>query len=208
MAPTTLTIVGGVEALWGAYLLLFPSQTLSCTIGHLLSVGAPASSPALLPTMAQVGALRLSIGLLILSIATSHSANGGEAVHTFEAAAVAHACLLQPFVATCRTHPRLPVGNMLLLSLLEGGAIVGGMAYDLDFDVHALAKRPVFLAAAAFLVAGVMLALLALMRKTCCARSPKTSDELAGQAQTSYGATPLLDEERFKLSPASKRLLG
>ena len=202
-------IVGGVEALWGAYVLLFPSQTLSCTIGHLLSVGAPASSPALLPTMAQIGALRLAIGVLILSIAIDHSAIGGDVVQTLEAAVVAHACLVQPFVATCRTHPRLPVGNLLLLSLLEGGVIVCGMAYDVDFDVDALAERPLFLAAAAFFVAGVLLALLALMRKTCCARSVKTGvDELGGQAQISTGATPLLDEERYKLSPTSKRLLA
>ena len=200
MPAPVLAVIGGVEAFWGAHVLLFPTQTLTCTVGRLLSVDAAATSPALVPSLAQVGALRLALGGLILAVAVS--AASPDEVLTFETAVVAHACVLQPFAATCRSHPRLPAGSALLLSVLEGGVIVVGMASDLDFDVEALTSRPIFLTTLGCFAAGLLLALL-LLAKQCCPLASKVGDEKA-----SGGATPLLlDESRFQLSPTSKRLL-
>ena len=201
MPAPVLAVIGGAEAFWGAYVLLSPTQMLTCTVSRLHSVDAAAASPTLIPSLAQVGALRLALGGLILAVAVS--AASPEAVLTFETAVVAHACILQPFAATCRSHPGLRVGSALLLSVLEGGVIVIGMASELDFDVDALTSRPIILAALGCFAAGLLLALLQLA-KQCCPPASKIGDE-----KVLGGATPLLlDENRFQLSPNSKRLLA
>ena len=201
MNAPVLAVIGGVEAFWGAHVLLFPTQMLTCTVCGLLSVNAAATSPALVPSLAQVGALRLALDGLILAVAVS--AASPDDVLTFETVVVAHACVLQPFAVICHSHPRLPAGSALLLSVLEGGAIVVGMASDLDFDVDALTSSPIFLTTLACFAAGLLLALL-LLSKQCCPLVSKIGDEKA-----SGGATPLLlDESRFQLSPNSKRLLA
>ena len=199
----TLGAVGLVEALWGGYVCAFPSQVLTTIVGRLLSVDA---SPALMPTIAQTGALRLALGVAVLAVATSPGA--AKALPALAAAIVAHACIFQPLVAMCRTHPRLPVRNALLMSLFEGACIVGMMALDADFDVRALADMPTFLVAAGAFLLGVVFALFTCMRKTCCASSRVGNADGLSSSPIS-GAEPLiLDENRFQLSPASKRLLS
>ena len=192
--------VGGVECLRGAYALFFPEQALAVAVGRLLSVGAASSSPALLPTLTQNGALRLGMGVLILMVGMS---THGPAFHSLEAAIVAHACLLQPLALACRSSSRMPVHNTLLIGLIEGVALIGGMAADFDFDLNTLLDSPYIQAAIAFLMLGVLLALITTM-KVC--RGAKVGDEME---KSPVGSEPLLfDANRLKLSPAAKKLLA
>ena len=128
--------------------------------------------------------------------------------HKLEACVVAHTSLLQPFVVTFRSHARMPTGSASALSLLEGCAIVLGMALDADFGADVLLQSTYFLASLALLLLGLLLALLA-----CClhsgskGRTGSTSEEEATALKGS-GQMPLFDENRHKLSPGAKRLLS
>jgi hypothetical protein len=191
--------VGALEALWGAYALLLPDKALTLVAGQLLSVGASVS-PALLPSIAQGGALRLALGLLAVAAAAAP-----EAADFVGAAVVAHTCVLQPLAVVCRSHVRMPKRDALTLSLLEGAVLVGAIFADLDFDVDALMLHPFCLASAAFFLIGLLLSLLAFSRATCLVG--KTGDD--GLPALSTGNTPLLfDDNRHKLSPTAKRLLN
>lgn len=203
-ARLALVGVGAVEGLSAAYVLTCTSAALPCVFGRTLSVGA---SPALLPALAQAGALRL--GLAIFIVAAGLVPLGADAAHKFAAAAAAHVCVLQPFVATARSHASQPVGGRLALSLLEGAALVGGVAADEAFDAAALRQMPPFLAAAAFLAIGLAFALAAAGRAACCAgvRVGNSSAPLGTPLQGDL-AKPLFDDERHRLSPMAKRLLS
>ena len=205
MSPAINLIVGAVEALWGGYVLVFPSASLTLTVGRLLSIEAASSSPAQLPSLSQVGALRLALGVMMLSVALGPGA--AESSPALSAAAVFHACLLQPFVATCRTHPRLPVRNPLLLSLFEGFVILSSMAADLDFEVTEFAASIPFLASAACFAAGCALAAGTIFRSSLGKVANASGDGMEASPAMG-GAVPLMDESRFQLSPASKRLLS
>ena len=167
--------VGAVESLCGLYCLLFPATALTSIVGRYLSVGAVQSSPALLPMISQAGALRLALGVLILSYATGPMP--GATAHKLEACVVAHTCLLQPFAATFRSHPRMPVGGGLALSLLEGCALVLGMAVDADFETDVLLSSTYFLATLVMLALGLLLAILG------SSRAPRLST-LSGFSRT------------------------
>lgn len=206
MAGYALLGVGALESVCGLYHLLFPTAALPGIVGRFLSVGAVQSSPALVPMIAQAGALRLALGVIVLGYATGPMANS--TAHKLEACVVAHTCLLQPFVATFRSHVRMPMGGASALSLLEGCALVLGMAVDADFEVGALLQSIYFLASLALLLLGLLFALLA-----CCLHSSSkgsavsTNDEEATTFKGS-GQMPLFDENRHKLSPGAKRLLS
>ena len=205
MSPSVLAAVGAAECVYGAWVMLFPAATLTLAVGRLLSVDAAVASPALEPTHAQTGALRLALGAV--TVASAMTTGAAKNCHTVETALVAHACLLQPFTAAFRSHTRMPVRNALLLALAEGAVLIVGMAAEADFDPDALSASYTFLASAAFLALGLIFALMA-----CCKASSspgaKPGDGLLPMSG-SGGATPLLlDENRFQLSPASKRLLA
>ena len=205
LSKLTLLGVGGLEALIGVYTVLFPTAALPGAVGRLLSVGAESAAPALRPMVAQVGALRLTLGIFILGYATGPTF--GEATHRLEACVVAYACLLQPFVAVFRSHPRMPIGQALAFSLLEGGAIVAGLAADADFSMDILAERPEFLAAAAFFASGLLLAFAA-CTGAVCSKGQSADEEVEAANLKGSGAMPLFDENRHRLSPTSKRLLA
>ena len=119
---------------------------------------------------------------------------------------MAHACVLQPFVTCFRAHTRLPLRTGLLLALLEGAAVVSGMAMELDFDASALAASPSFLAAALFLFVGLLLALVGLVGKIGGASGREraaTGDDMASPPLEGL----FINENKYQLSPASKRLL-
>jgi hypothetical protein len=203
----TLLTIGVVECSWGAWVLIFPGLTLPCVVGRLLTVGASSSSPALLPMLGQVGSIRFALGLMIIAAATSHSS--AMDTHTFEAAIVAHACLLQPFVLTFRSHPKLPVGMFMALSLLEGGALLCGLAADAAFDLSALAGEPAFIAAAASFLVGVVLGIFVLVRASFRHADDSPGIDRRVSPMGATGSTPLLfDANRHQLSPNSKRLLA
>ena len=199
------TAVGAVETLIGAYVLLFPEPALPAAVGRFLSVGAVSSSPALLPTLAQTGALRLALGCLVLAAAVGSPGIKDHALYPLEAAVAVHACV-QIFAAASRSHPRLPVSSGVLLALAEGAAIVGGMAADLGFDLDAATDSPAFLAALGALGVGLLLALLTTFTKACS--GAKVGDD-GSAAPSATGGTPLLfDENKHKLSPSARRLLS
>jgi len=208
ISKITLLGVGGIEAVLGLWALVFPAQALPGVVGRLLSVGAVQSSPALLPSVANAGALRAALGLVILGYATGPTI--GDTTHKLEACVVAHACLLQPFAATFRSHPRMPIGSIFAISLLEGGAIVAGLAADADFEIEELGESAAFVAAAVFLCCGIILALISCCTGSC-AKGAVMSDEdaLAGAGDfKGSGQMPLFDENRHRLSPTAKRLLS
>lgn len=205
MVAVMLGVVGLCEALWGAYVMFFPSKVLTLTIGPLLSVDAQASSPALVPSIAQTGALRLAIGLMVLAVISDPA--GHKVANTLGAAVVFHACVLQPFFATCRAHARQPIRSALLVALVEGACVLCGMAIEDDFDLLALSAQPAVLVTVGAFAVGIAFAVASFLKKTCCA---KVSD--------GYGLSPLaaptaaqpliLDDNKFKLSPGARRLLS
>ena len=208
-AQSALVAVGALEASWGAFVLAFPTLALTCSIGRILTVGATASSPALMPMLAQVGALRLALGVLVVAAATSRSA-AAEDSHEIEACVIAHACLLQPFVHTFRRDQRLPTSGNFAVSLLEGGVLVAAIAADAGFNLARCMQTPGFVACASLLAAGVVLTLVAAILDSC--RRGTSVDNATGGVERTMsggGAAPLLfDETRHQLSPTAKRLLA
>ena len=197
--------VGGLEAVVGLYHFLLPTSALPSVVGRHLSVGAAQSSPALVPMIAQTGMLRLAMGMLLMGFASATT--WSDSVHTLEAITVAYTCLLQPFSTVFRGHPRLPIGGKLLLSLLEGSAIVAAMAADASFDLDTLVDSVYFLVSAGLLVCGLLLALVA-----CCMASGKggavaASAEEDPMAFKGSDQMPLFDE-KSSLSPGARRLLS
>ena len=172
LSKVVLLAVGGLESAAGLYSFLLPTMALPSVIGRLLTVGAVQSSPALVPMIAQAGALRLALGVLILGYATGSTSS--DTAHKLETCVVAHACLLQPFAATFRSHPRMPVHGAFALSMIKGGALVAAMAADADFEVDALTSSPYFLASVSLLGCGLLLALIA-----CCLASGNKSSAVS-----------------------------
>jgi len=202
-----LICIGGIEALYGAYVFLFTGQALTMMVGQLLSVNAAVGSPALLPMTAQVGVLRLAIGILVIVVASS--AESTETTFPLQAALVAHACLLQPFVTICRSHSRMPIRLGLVMSVIEGLTLVLAMASDFDFNANEIILRPACTASVCFLVIGALLTVIALMREMGRGRAVTTDEGSVQLVSGSSGATPLLfDENRHQLSPSAKRLLA
>ena len=166
-ARASLLAVGACEALWGAYVFFFTQHALATVVGRHLSVGP---SGALVPTLAQAAALRLALGVLIVAVTYDDDCPAAIVTKLAVAAAI-HACLLQPFVAAFRTHPRMPTVGRLAFSLGEGAVLVAGMASDVDFAPSALIQQPAFVAAASSLAIGVLLALLTAVCAACAGGS-------------------------------------
>lgn len=198
-ARGALYACGGLETLWGLYSLCCTQQALPGSIGRTLAVDAAASSPALLPTLAYGGALRVALGLVVLvAVATPTSA---ELVLNLSACVAAHACVLQPYVATMRSHERLPIASWVTVSLMEGAALTGSVAFDVDFEPATLLNIPAFIAIASFFVIGLILSLVA----SVCSCVSKGSAEVA---PSSLSEGLLFDSKRHQLSPASKKFLA
>jgi len=216
-----LLLVGGIEAVVGLWTLAFPAQALPGIVGRLLSVGAVQSSPALLPSIAQAGALRLAVGVLILAYSiepTGVHGHVGKVACTcatcpgticscvFDACVVAHTCLLQPFVATFRSHSKMPTCGTYALGLIEGGLILCQIILTDDL---AVGDPTGTYAAIAFLGCGIVFALISCCTGACAKGAAVAADEeVAGMDLKGSGHMPLFDENRHRLSPTAKRLLA
>jgi hypothetical protein len=210
--PTTALVllsVGMLETLHGAYLLLLPIRALPFNIGRVLAVGAVNSSPAMVPTIASNGSLRLAVGCFLLVAAAS-----GDAL-SFASCGIFHTCILQPLAATLHGHERLPVRKRLSLSCLEGAALLAALYSDFAQEVTG-GREPaqlLALASTAF-VAGILLTIIVAVRR---ARAPSGVEPSlrSAHAQVSPAAVHeghtgafVMHEDRYKLSPAAKRLLS
>ena len=200
-----LAAVGGVEAIWGAYLACFPKQATADVVGRVLAVGAAASSPALLPLISQTGVLRLGLGVFMVAVATLSTSVA--LTLNLAACAAAHTCVLQPFAAVMRSHERLPVTRWLAVSFLEGAALVLGMAVDADFDRSVLLAEPAFSVASGCLLVCLLLILCQTCKSSGLAGSSHLVSPASGLTVPVEGGL-LFDESRHQLSPASKRLLS
>jgi len=206
-SKSVLLGAGGFEALWGAYMLCCTSSALTAAVGRYLRVGATDASPALVPALSYAGGLRLSMAAFII-VAASTPGGSSELIHRLIVVAVAHTCVLQPFVAACRSAARIPSGCWMMVSLIEGGLLATSLAADVGFDPDVLVKLPAFEASAACVLVGLLLALWAAGAACCCGGMGK--DQGGGGLQLADGSlsAPLFDDNRHQLSPASKRLLS
>ena len=201
-SKSCLLAAGGFEALWGIYMMCCTGGALQAAIGRHLSVGV---SPAVVPALSYAGGLRLTVAASIV-VAVSTPGGSSELIHRLVVVAVAHTCVLQPFVAACRSAHRIPSGCWMVVSLFEGMVLATSLAADVDFDPDVLVKLPAFEASAACVLVGLLLAMWAAGAACCCGGKVHGADGV--ELDRNSLSVPLFDENRHQLSPASKRLLA
>jgi hypothetical protein len=215
MFPTTYSVlvsVAAFEAAWGFYMLCCTKGALAAAIGRHLEVGSKAS-PALEPALSYAGGLRLAVALTILVAVTTPYVDDEDfahLTHRLAVAAIVHTCILQPYMAACRSAPRIPTACWMFVSLVEGAVLTASLAAESNFDLVKLANYHVFWffhAAYVCLAVGFVLSVWASGANCCCAPTDKV--ELSGiEIGSGDLAAPLFDENRHQLSPSSRRLLS
>lgn len=152
----TLVGVGAVEALCGAFIVFAPFTAIEWIVGRTFTIGA--SHTGVAPLISQLGSLRLTVSLFLLSIGLCGSTKSiaPDVVDIFVTIAIAYCGFLQPYMLLFRGHQRMPVASQIILCLLEGFALLISMAAESHFNIPALSNRLSFVFATVVMVCSLL----------------------------------------------------